>query len=330
MWCTTFCVGVLAATYTSQVPENVQPPITMQPACTLTGHRSYVQSVTFSPDSKYVLSGGFDATVRLWDVQTGKEVARFDGPKKWIWGVGYSRDGKHVASGGHDGVFVWEVASRKLVQHFNHRGEILDLYFTPDHKELISAGFDSIRFWDLATGKLTRRIEGTIHTAALSPDSKLVASGPSTIEGTPMDVQIWHARTGKEIRRLPTDPSNGGVNGFAQVAFSPDGKLLLATNTYRLTIRVWEIATGRELRRFEGHPTAGATFTMDSGKVLTGASSDEKVRLWDIETGKVAAELIGHKNRISRVAVSPDRRWAASCSPDETIRLWRLPVDNGK
>ena len=43
------------------------------------GHLGVIYGVDFSPDGRYILSGGADGTARLWDVQTGAEVRRFIG-----------------------------------------------------------------------------------------------------------------------------------------------------------------------------------------------------------------------------------------------------------
>jgi len=72
-------------------------------------HDDIVNSVAFSPDGKYVVSGSDDKTTRVWDVATGQEIARMthdDG----VTSVAFSPDGKYVVSGGYDKtarVWMW-------------------------------------------------------------------------------------------------------------------------------------------------------------------------------------------------------------------------------
>ncbi|CAE6507029.1 unnamed protein product, partial [Rhizoctonia solani] len=66
------------------------------------GHTNVVPSVDFSPRGTYVVSGGRDETVRLWDVRTGREVQQFHEHTKSVWSVAFSPCGKYVASGSAD------------------------------------------------------------------------------------------------------------------------------------------------------------------------------------------------------------------------------------
>src|SRR5262249_26957359 len=67
-----------------------------------------ISSVAFSPDSKYVVSGSEDNTVRVWETATGKEVARMT-HNDIVLSVAFSPDGKYVVSGSEDNtVRVWE------------------------------------------------------------------------------------------------------------------------------------------------------------------------------------------------------------------------------
>ena len=66
--------------------------------------------MAFSPDGKYLVSGGGDQVVKLWDVQTRQEVHSFRGHKNWISSVAFSHDGHYIVSAGVDQmVKVWEV-----------------------------------------------------------------------------------------------------------------------------------------------------------------------------------------------------------------------------
>ena len=75
---------------------------------TLTGHRSHVESVAFSPDGITLVSGSGDGTLRLWAVQTGEHLRTLEGHTNGVLSVAYSPDGKTLASGSSDGtVLLW-------------------------------------------------------------------------------------------------------------------------------------------------------------------------------------------------------------------------------
>jgi WD40 repeat protein len=74
----------------------------------LEGHKGGTSSVAISADDRYALSGGFDNTVRYWDLSNGKQVAHFD-HKSWVWTVGFFPSGRFAVSGGIDGIRLWRL-----------------------------------------------------------------------------------------------------------------------------------------------------------------------------------------------------------------------------
>ena len=76
----------------------------------LEGHTAQLHGAVFTPDGKRILSASYDQTVRLWDVESGKEVCRFFGHTNWAWGVAVSSDGRLGLSGSLDKtVRLWKL-----------------------------------------------------------------------------------------------------------------------------------------------------------------------------------------------------------------------------
>jgi len=127
---------------------------------------------------------------------------------------------------------------------------------------------------------------------------------------------------------VPVPPSHpvrtltGHTGKLRQVAFSPDGRLLV-TASEDGTARVWDPATGEHLRTLTGHTNWVATVAFSpDGRLLATASYDQTARVWDPATGEHPRTLTGHTNSVVAVAFSPDGRLLATASYDQTARLW--------
>jgi hypothetical protein len=106
----------------------------------LTGHQDAVTSVAVTPDGRYVVSGSWDRTVRIWELATGKEVRRLIGQQGHVESVAVTPDGRYIVSGGNDATLrLWELATGEEIRRFaGHEGHVRSVAVTPDGRYVVS------------------------------------------------------------------------------------------------------------------------------------------------------------------------------------------------
>jgi WD40 repeat protein len=160
---------------TSSGPRGQEAKNAGQLLRTFQGHSRAVNNVSFSPDGKRLVSVSDDATVRIWEPNTGRELLILRGHgQHYVRGVAFSPDGKWLASAGCDQkVVLWDAASGHEVRthDVNDGGECaVSVAFSPDSRWLVAAGElvpagseERIRIWDTTTGKKQRTLRGHVN-----------------------------------------------------------------------------------------------------------------------------------------------------------------------
>jgi sugar lactone lactonase YvrE len=215
-------------------------------------------------------------------------------------------------------IFSW--CSREFVH---------SIAFSPDGSTLASGSDDTtIKLWDINSGELKTTLTGhtsSVHSIAFSPDGSTLASGSDDTT-----IKLWDINSG-EIKNTLT--------GYSDSVSSPDGSTL-ASSSEDKTIKFWDINSG-ELK--SGEPKSGElkntptgcvswvhsiAFSPD-GSTLASCSSDETIKLWDINSGELKNTLTGHSGSVSSIAFSPDGSTLASYrtktgrTSETTFKLWK-------
>ena len=160
-----------------------------------------------------------------------------------------------------------------------------------------------------------------VRSLTFAPDGKTLASG--SFDGT---VKLWDLANGRQCFTLRGDEKHRRVYC---VAFSPDGKDLAfglgATPAGdKGMVVLWNLAARRERIRTPGESSFFAVAFAPDGRTLASGGGDRVVKLWDIETGKERATLVGHEGYIESLAFSPDGRMLITGGQDELVGLFDL------
>ena len=290
--------------------------ISNQAHLTITMPGRHAASVSFSPDSKRIVSGGWDHKIIIWDAVTGKQLLTLRGHKGRVGSVDFSPDGKRIVSGSQDKTIkIWDAAKGiELMTLYGHEGPV-NAQFSPDGNRVISVSYDgTIRLWDSVSGEnlITFRGQGPV---AMSPDGNRIASCSQD-----KTIKIWDPSTGAELLKLI-----GHTNRVYSVAFSPDSKKIVSGGRDRMII-LWDATTGREIRTFHGHRSRvkSVGFSPDGKQIVSSGSWDNMIKLWDVATGEEIMTLRGHRGHISYAKFSPNGDKIVSIGDDSTIKVWDL------
>ena len=280
-------------------------------------HESAVESVVFSPDGRSILTGSYDKTARLLDLQ-GNVLQVFKGHQSGINSVAFSPDGNSILTGSDDKTAIlWDLHGNVLQVFKGHVSDVNSIAFSPDGKSILTGSKDkTARLWNLQRDVLTvlKGHESDINSVAFSPDGKSILTGSK--DNT---ARLWNLK-GNLLQIF-----KGHESSIMRVAFAPDGKSIL-TGSLDKTARQWDLH-GNLLQVFKGSTERiiSIAFSPDGNSILTG-SMDKIARLWDLN-GNVLQFFKGHESEIHSVAFSPDGKSILTGSKDNTVGLWNLQKD---
>jgi WD40 repeat protein/serine/threonine protein kinase len=281
-------------------------------------HEGPVESASFSPDGKRIVTACADRTVRLWDAATGKPLGDPIRSRYPAMSAMFSPDGTRILINTPNmTALLWNVAAGRLMgDPMIHSGQILHASFSPDGRRILTASSDkTARIWDAFTGKpLGEPLphQEMVESASFSPDGSRIAT--VTFGGF---VRVWDAAKGSIISG-PVQHSSSAYSA----SFSPDGTRIVTASEDK-TARIWDAATARTIGEPMWHEKAvrSACFSPDGTRIVT-ASDDGTARLWDGASGKAVGEPMRHERTVRGASFSPDGARILTRSDDGTARLW--------
>ncbi|ETO07805.1 G-protein beta WD-40 repeats containing protein [Reticulomyxa filosa] len=307
------------------VPLNFDLFRSANPLKRFFGHTKAVYSVDYLQvdNGKFLCSGSDDYTVRVWDVDTAKQLKIFNGHSNFVNCVKFSPYHQHTyhrsiscSASSDQTIRFWDFDSDRQIQLFNgHEKGVSSIQFSPfsGGRYLCSGSFDNtIRLWDVETSKSLQVLKGHTHSIWC------VDISPSQSNNNAKDNK---------------NASAGVIGGTGYT---------ICSGCQDNTIYLWDIETAKRLIVFNGHENVVRDVKYSpygsgingGGNTICSASDDKTIRLWDIRSKKEIQVFKGHKQAIwaveyppfviasrDKIAVS-NANIICSGSGDKTIYFW--------
>ena len=280
---------------------------------------------SFSDDGRYVIAGGRDGKVTIVYLSSGYALTYAKPHTEPINGVTFLAGAESFVTSDVDGKVIAWSRWKTNKSHPSVRqvrlplDAVWRLSASPDGKSILIAGLKGVKHKVLRLASGTYRLRGTIEAATAPLMSVAVsASGEGVALATPESASLWNLRSGRPISQFSVRSEtriSGGAVELSLPFFSPDGSLLLVTNSQEAVVR--SASTGELIRKLtdskeivSGHfSKTGRLFIAEEGEL--GNRKKRWLSVWDMQSGQRVRRYDGPIGAKSIMAISPDGKQAA-------------------
>lgn len=291
-----------------------------------------VACISYSPDGRWLASGGDDGVLRLYDATDLQTRLSERLPFGRLNGLAFAPNGTRLAMATAEGVVsVYDVdTGKETVRIAAHNGPATDVVFSADGNWIISSGDDAdpnIRVWDAATGNRVSEIAGNekrIDCLAVSKNGRFLAS-----VGRDRSLRLWSIdETGSHSPHAVIQR----FYRFTSVNFSPDEKWLVAGSLIQGAYG-FRIDGQDELFVSPHLDAVDAVDISEDGKWGADADRAGTVRLWPIrpsttppwkDAGRDPISWCAHEEKITSLCFSPDGQNIVTATITGRIRVWKI------
>lgn len=307
----------------------------------LKGHTNWVNALVYGAGGKHIATASRDRTVKIWDVEAGKDVYTLKPHPDNVKGVVFVEgESKVAASTGkwnkekkfwEGEIKIWDVKAGKQTGSLKAHNETIEgLALSRDGKRLASCSEDqTVKIWDVAAGKETQTLKGhtdLVQAAVFSADGTRLATASAD-----RTVRIWDTASGKELltltykKELPKEVAPKNDKEKKNDKDAKDKKEVkdkkdVAKEKKNGKDKKDEKAKKDDKELTMPRPFTAVTFTADGKKVVAG-NLDGIIKIWDIDSKKEIRELKAHEG-VWAMALNPDGSRLATGGWDKTIKVW--------
>ncbi len=255
-------------------------------------HLSLVESMAWSPDGKYLVSGSFQ-TISIWDPHTGALRQKIGGFAHAVVALAFSLDGKYLGEAGGEPtvegeIKIFDVPSWKQICEVKsgHSDTVYGIAFSPDDKMIATCSADKfVKVWEVPSGKFVKSFEGHTHhvlDVGWMADGKLLASA-----GGDNTVKVWDFEKGEQARTI--NAHNKQVTRLLFIGKKAEFLTCGGDNA----VKAFNATNGGNVRNFAGATDfVYAIGTSPDGAVVAAGGQEGIVRVYNGNTGALVKALL--------------------------------------
>lgn len=319
------------------------------------GHRNPITCVAFHPSYGVIVSGSEDATIRVWDPESGEYEKAFKGHTNSVTGVCFNKTGQVLASCSADHTIkVWDFADNlclKTLKGHEHSVSSVSFLPEPNNEKLVSASRDTtIKLWDTNSGFCVKTFSGHeqwVRVVTPNTQGTMLASC-----GDDHSIRLWDVESGRclesqimmghehiietlawlpaaAVKTVMASPEHEGhfpaaAAGAEAGADAASVRPLLLSGSRDKTIMLWDGATATCLKVYKGHDNwVRGVWLGNQGKSFFSCSDDKSIRVWDLASGRnTKTQQNAHAHFVQAIACSANARVMATGGVDCKLNIW--------
>ena len=308
----------------------------------LAGHRDAVTAVLFHPVYSLLFSASDDATIKVWDSESGRFERSLQGHQDGVMGIALDERGVLLASCSVDlSIKLWDVESGQyscIRTLTGHDHTVSSVAFVPGGDQLVSASRDkSIKLWEVATGYCVRTLTGHDQWVRRCIVSPLLVS-TTTLIPIPVAAATTNASSvattaSSPLGSFPTSTPSplSSTSTAAASAAAATTTHLLASCSMDQTIRIWNLKTGECISVLNDHTHVvehiAFTNQLADGNIAKLATDDNHSNAVNGTAAVTnSSSSSSSSSALSSTASMGGGLHLVSCSRDKSIKLWHIPT----